>query len=303
MKRILCLLAVAPLFAENYYLHVAGLGGEPDYEKRFTQLAMDLAVLTAPAGKTESLAGTQAAKANLKAALDRIAAAAKSDDTFTFTLIGHGTWDGAAYKFNVPGPDVTADELRAWLAKISARQLVIVATSSSGAALATLRAPNRVVITATKSGTEKNAVVFSRYWVDGLRDASADSDRNDLVTALEAFKFAEQKTVRFYESANRLATEHPLLEDTGKGEGVRAPGPDNGEGLIAGRFPLLRVGTAQQAFRDPAKQALLKRKEELEEKIDQLKYEKAALPLDEYKKRLQVLLTELATVQEVLERP
>jgi len=302
MKALLLLVAVSPLFGENYYLHVAGLGGEPDYEKRFTQLAMDLSTLTAPTGKTESLTGVQATKQNIQAALGRIAAAAKPDDTFTLTLIGHGTWDGTAYKFNIPGPDVAADELRAWLDKIPARQLIVVATSSSGAALAALRASNRVVITATKSGTEKNAVVFSRYWVDGMRDASADADRNDLVTALEAFKFAEQKTVKFYESADRLATEHPLLEDTGKAEGVRTPGPDNGEGLLAGRFPLLRVGAAQQAFRDPSKQALLKRKEELEEQIDRLKYQKASMPIDEYKKRLQVLLTELATVQEVLDK-
>ena len=38
------------------------------------------------------------------------------------------------------------------------------------------------------------------------------------------------------------------------------------------------------------------------EQIDQLKYEKAAMPVDEYKQRLQKLLLELAATQEALDK-
>lgn len=299
MRRLIPLMLAAGLLqAETIYLTVAGLGGEPDYEKRFAQHALDLQKLTGG----EALYGPKATKAGLQAALERVAGAAKSDDFFVLTLVGHGTYDGLTYKFNIPGEDVTAEELRLWLDRIPARQMVVVMTSASGGAMETLRRENRVVVTATRSGTEKNAVVFSRFWVEALRDGSADTDKNETVSALEAYKYSDQKTAKFYETANRLATEHPLLEDTGKGAGVRMPGPENGEGLLAGRFPLQKLGATQAAYRDPAKQALLKRKEELEDKIDRLKYEKAAMPLDEYKKRLQALLLDLANVQEGLDK-
>ena len=42
-----------------------------------------------------------------------------------------------------------------------------------------------------------------------------------MISALEAFQYAEQKTTKFYETNKRLATEHAVLEDTGKGEGVK----------------------------------------------------------------------------------
>ena len=79
------------------------------------------------------------------------------------------------------------------------------------------------MITATKSGTEKNATVFARYWVAALRDAATDTDKNEAISAMEAFQYADRKTAEFYESQKRLATEHPQFEDTGKAEPVRAP--------------------------------------------------------------------------------
>ncbi len=56
-----------------------------------------------------------------------------------------------------------------------------------------------------------------------LRDPAADADKNEVITVLEAFRYAEAKTAKFYEELKRLATEHPLIEDAGKGEGVKAP--------------------------------------------------------------------------------
>lgn len=304
MKKLALVLAAGAglAHAANYYVTVAGLGGEPDYEKRFAAQAQDLHKVFQKGGTSVVMSGAQATRAALLAELDKAAKAARADDLFVLTLIGHGSHDGVEYKFNVPGPDVTADELRASLDRIPARQVVVLATSSSGATIDILRRANRVVITATKSGTEKNATVFARYWVEALQDAGADTDKNDTVSALEAFRYADQKTVRFYETNKRIATEHALLEDTGKAAGVRAPGPDNGQGLLAGRSALLRTSTAQAMFSDPAKRKLLERKSEVEAAIDQLKYEKAAMSQQEYRKRLQALLVELATIQGGLEQ-
>jgi hypothetical protein len=159
-----------------------------------------------------------------------------------------------------------------------------------------------VVIAATKSGTEKNATVFARYWIEALRDPAADTDKNESVSALEAFRYAEQKTTKFYETQKRLATEHPVIEDTGKGEGVKAPNAENGEGLIAGRFPVLHLGAVAAQINDPEKLKLLKRKEELEAAIDELKYRKAAMDVGDYRKQLAQYLVELAKTQEALDK-
>ena len=93
-----------------------------------------------------------------------------------------------------------------------------------------------------------------------------------------------------------------MLEDTGKGEGERNPSPENGEGKLAGSFAMVRLGANAAAARDPAKRPLIQKKEDLEQAIDKLKYEKAALPDQEYKKQLAALLVELARTQEALDK-
>ena len=302
---VLGMIAVAALNATTFYVTVAGLGGEPEYEQRFSGWAKDIdkALKAAPDSKVETLFGEAATKAAIRGALDKIGKEAKPEDAVVVMLIGHGTFDGADYKINLPGPDLTAIELASLLDRLPAkRQLVVNMTSASGGAIDALRKESRVVVAATKTGTERNATVFARYWAEALHDPAADSDKNETVSALEAFRYADQKTVLFYTMQKRIATEHALLEDTGKGEGVRAPSTENGEGMLASAFPLLRLGSNASAARDPEKLKLLTQKEELEQQIDRLKYQKAAMPIEDYKKQLGVLLLQLAKTQAELDK-
>ncbi len=120
-----------------------------------------------------TLTGKQSTKAQLTEVLAEVARDAKAEDDLVLTLIGHGSFDGVEYKFNLVGPDVTAAELAALCDKVAAkRQLIVDTTSASGGAVAALERPGRAVIVATKSGTEKNATVFARYWVEALQDPS-----------------------------------------------------------------------------------------------------------------------------------
>jgi hypothetical protein len=294
------------LHAATFYVTVAGLGGEPEYEQRFASQAQEIDKLIRagnPDAKVQTLYGPQATKAQLQSALSAIAKEAKPADALVLMLIGHGSFDGVDYKINLPGPDLSAVELAALLDRIPAsHQLVVNMTSASGGSRAVLEKPNRAIITATKSGSEKNATIFARYWVEALRDPAADTDKNETVSALEAFVYAEQKTSQFYETQKRLATEHPMLEDTGQSDGTRKPSPENGEGRIASQIALLHLGATQVAANTPEKKALLARREELEQQIDTLKYEKAATPPEEYKKQLQILLLELAKTQAELDK-
>jgi len=308
MKRGL-LLAVTCLFAleahaATFYLIVAGLGGEPDYEQRFTAAANDLDRIFKSAGATAhvyTLVGAQATAARFRDMLKTIESEATADDDFALILIGHGSFDGVEYKFNLPGPDLSATEIAALCDRVaSRRQLIVDTTSASGGAMQALERPGRAVIAATKSGTEKNATVFARYWVDALQDVSADVDKSDSVSAMEAFLYASEKTAAFYDSEKRLATEHAVFNDVGHGEPVREPG--NGQGTLLSNFTLLRLDASRVAANDPARRALLDKKEELERKIDILKYRKAAMEPADYKKQLTDALVELSNVQEKLEQ-
>ncbi len=290
--------------AVTYFVIVAGLGGEPDYVQRFTADANELSrVYTAegPAAHVTTLTGAQSTAAQLRAALEETAREIKADDDFVLVLIGHGSYDGVEYKFNLVGPDLTAGEIAEMCNHIaSKRQLIVVTTSASGGAAPALERPGRAVIAATKSGTEKNATVFARYWVEAFQDPSADTDKSGSVSAMEAFTYATTKTAAFYDSQKRLATEHAVFNDTGSGDPVREAG--NGEGLFLSTFTLLRTGASQEAMNDPAKRELLKQKDDLEEKIDMLKYQKPAMDPDDYKKQLTTALVSLAKVQEELEK-
>lgn len=299
-------LSAIPAQGASYFVTVAGLGGEPEYEQRFTALATDLdKLLKASSGSMHvyTLTGSDATRARLTDTLAAITREAKPEDDFVLTLIGHGSYDGYEYKFNLVGPDISGEDLATLCDRVPAkRQLIVNTTSASGGSIKALQKTGRIVIAATKSGTEKNATIFARYWVDALRDPSADVDKNEAISALEAFQYADRKTASFYESQKRLATEHAMIEDTGKKEGVRAPSTENGEGLLATNFVLLRLGAAQKAANDPAKRALLDKKEELERKIDALKYQKAAMSAEDYKTQLSSALVDLARVQQELEK-
>lgn len=289
---LICLAAaITPAFGATYILTVAGLGGEPDYDQRFTLWANDTDKILRGGGQTdrvvETLKGADATKAKMEASLNKIASQAKPQDAFVLMMIGHGTYDGQEYKFNLPGPDISGTELAALLNKIPAgRQLVVDMTSCSGGVSAQLKKDNRTVITATKSGTEKNATVFARYWVDALRDTAADTDKNETISALEAFQYAERKTAQFYSEQKRLATEHPQIDDQQR----------------AASFPLLKFGQAAVVANDPAKKELLAKRDDIENKIDALKYNKSLMAPDDYRKQLTQLMIDLAKAQAELDK-
>jgi hypothetical protein len=125
-------------------------------------------------------------------------------------------------------------------------------------------------------------------------------DKNESISALEAFQYAERKTADFYTSQKRQATEHPSFEDTGSGEPVRESG--SGEGRLLASFSLIRLGGARNAVLDPAKRDLLARKQNIESQIDILKYQKAAMAPQDYDQQLKALLIDLARVQTELDQ-
>ena len=305
--RVLALLMLAAVSAPaaTFYFTIAGLGGEADYAQRFKMWAEDIDGSLKKAGGDASVTTLNAPRLEqIRTHFADLAKQAKPADSLVVLLIGHGTWDGHDYKFNIPGADLTATELATLLDRVPAqRQLVVNMTSCSGGSIEQLRRSNRIVIAATKTGSEKNATNFARYFAEALREPAADTDKNESISALEAFRYAQTKTTEFFDTQKRLATEHSVIEDTGKGNGERTATAENGEGKLAAAFTVVRLGANAAAARDPNKRPLLDKKEQLEQAIEKLKFEKAAMPAQEYKRQLTQLLLDLAKTQEALDKP
>ncbi len=265
--------------AETRMLVVAGLGGEDKYAEAFSDQAATTAHHAEAAGaKVTLLAGEAARIEGIRAAIAAIATETGEDDKVIVHLVGHGTFDEEHYRFNVPGPDPTAEHLAQWLRPVTAKlQLAVIATSSSGAAQEPLAREGRTVITATRSGRERNAVMFAGLWADALADPNTDVDKDEQISADEAFRFTEQAVADFYEGTERIATEHPRIEGD------------------AGRFIIARTAPAEQV--DPEVVHLVDRVDELTAAIDTLRADRRLLTDDDYFARLQDLLMELATLE------
>lgn len=277
-------LSAMPAVAATHFVVVGGLGGEPDYAERFAQEAEDLAETatgTVGAEQVALLKGAGATRAALEQSLTDLVAAAKAEDAVVIYLIGHGSFDGTDYKFNIPGPDITAARLAQLLDNIPAkRQLVVNMTSCSGAMLEmSMQKEGRIIITATKNGRERNATVFSRYWTTAFEDAEADVDKDESITVKEAYDYAVTKVDTFYKSAQRLSTEHARME---------GPGPET--------FLLARLGKNAALALDPKLAPLFKKREELRMSIDALKLRRDAMDENSYFDQLQAILLQLATV-------
>jgi hypothetical protein len=276
--------------AAEHALIVAGLGGEAEYETRFASQASELKTLLqgAQVDTVEAMSGAETSKERILAAIQRINKASKSEDVALFVFVGHGSFDGE-YKFNIPGTDITAAEIsEALKANPAKRQVVVLLTSASGGAIEALRQDNRVLVAATRSGMQKNAPVFPRFFIEALRGAAADKDKNDVVTVKEAFDFATVKVKQFYESNQRLATENAVLDKTSE--------------ALASRLPITQGEPLKKLAGDANKQKLLQRRETLENQIDKLKFSKETMDPGEYRKQLQPLLLELAKLQREIDQ-
>ncbi|MXY68453.1 MAG: hypothetical protein F4Y47_07825 [Acidobacteriia bacterium] len=271
--------------AATHFLLVEGLGGERRYSESFReQISGMLAAVRRTAGEEALitvLAGTDATAGRIESAFGALAGRVSPGDALAVFLVGHGSHDGGGYKFNIPGPDVTGAQLKLWLDAVpAARQLVVSTTSSSGGALDTLKGARRVVITATKNGREKNATVFGEYFAEAFAATEADTNKNESISALEAFQYAESKVKAHYADHQRLATEHPQLQ-----------------GERAESFMLARLGEAAALAEDPSTRELLDRRESLELKIADLTARKDELSQSEFLQELEALLLEMAEIQ------
>ncbi len=288
----LCMLLCAtPVFAQQTHLLViTGVPGDEEHAQKFQTWAatfIDAAKKkdSVPEANITLLGDKQSTRAGVEKAFADLVAKTKPADGVFVLLLGHGSFNGTQAAFNLPGPDLTVEEWAKLLGKLPAQRVAFVNTSSSsGAFLPAIAAPGRVVITATKTGGERNETQFPEYFVAAFNDAAADRDRNGHVSVAEAFEYAKAKVVQAFQQKGLLLTEHAVMDDGGEGR------------LAATLF--LGTGRAEGALAvdlaDPAMQQLAGEKDAIDQQIAALKLKKNGMAAAHYEAQLEQLLTDLA---------
>ncbi len=299
---------------ETYLLVVVGLGGEPEYTEQFHRWATTLieAATTryeVPRDRITYLGerrdldleaiDERSSRENVEAAVGAIAERASPGDHIAIVLFGHGSFTDIA-RINLPGRDLSADDFADLLNRFDVERLTFVnTTSASGPFIKKLSKEGRIVVTATRTGGERNASIFGGFFVEAFASGETDADqsKDGRVSVLEAFTYARLRVAQTYEADGRLATEHPLLDDNGDGEGAGEPDPLTGDGMVARRL-FLTAGTPLRADiglpDDPELRVLYDERQELEIRIDELQRIRGGIDPAQYEQALEDLLVQLA---------
>ena len=303
---------------QNYALLIGGLGGSDTHSRIFNQHlfetrralldrfqfpASNIVVLAEQkTGDMDFVADVSTAE-NIRAHMTRLASRIGPEDHFYVLLFGHGSYDGERARLNIPRQDLTDTEYGDLLQAINAGRIVFINTASaSGPFSEALSLPDRIIVTATRSGTERNETVFPRFLVEALSSPEADLDKDGNLSVYELFAYASQKTERSFEEENHLATEHALIEDTGDGKAYRLQELEaSGEGSLASVTYLQRRAAALAGGNLQATREQLTRKEQIEQEIAELKSRKTRLPENQYYAELESLFVQLSRLNETIE--
>lgn len=286
---------------------VVGAAGEAEFGTNFLRQTDLWREACARAGAQCLTIGTDAARApedgeTLRQTLE--AERKDGSEPLWLVLLGHGTFDGRTARFNLRGPDLAATNLAMWLGPFRRPLAVIDTTSASAPFLDALSASNRVLVTATRSGSELNFARFGQFLAEAIASPGADLDQDGQTSLLEAFLSASARVAEFYRTEGRLLTEHALLDDNGDGlgtpadwfRGIRAVkrARDNAslDSVLAHQFVLVPSAEERQL---PA--ATRVRRDALERAVFEWRDRKSSLGEDEYYRRLEALLLELAELE------
>jgi len=215
----------------------------------------------------------------------------RREDLLLIVLIGHGTYDGTDAKFNLVGPDLSAADWAELVRALPCRIVVVNTTSASFPFLERLSARNRIVVTATDSAIQRYETIFPEFFAQALTDPAGDLDKNGRLSLWEAFAFASARVKRWYEERGQLPTERALLDDNGDGVGKEAGAPGF-DGVLSRSTYLEPDATVRLTGADE----LLKRRSDLEARLEEVKAKKSSLPPDAYEKELEGILIELAKI-------
>ena len=275
--------------AALYVTIVQGLGGEPAFEENFHEQSQTIAEASASLTDSENItlfSGTDATRENLLAHFSELSANMNEDDRAAIYLIGHGSFDGEEYKFNIPGLDITTDDILGIMNAFPGQNHFLLNTSStSGALLEPLQDENRILVTATRNGNEKNATFFGKYFVEALSSEDADLNKNNSISIEEAFSYAQRQVEEYFESQGQLATEHAEISGDG-----------------AAQFTLARINPVVISTENPRIAELQEQSLEIDRQIESLQLRRGEMSNAEYIEQLQALILQSARINEEIDQ-
>ena len=291
-----------PSNLETHVLVVAGMGADARYARQFTETGValrdalaarlgrdSLIVLLAedPSRAPAKISG-RSTRERVIGELAALVGRSRAGDQVVILMLGHGS-PGADPKLNLPGPDLAASALAAALDALPGRRIAVInAASASGDFVKPLAAAGRVVITATKSGYERNETRFAKHLADALGKGASDTDKDGRLSLLEAFEYARRETARSYETEKRIATEHAVLA---------------GDSALARWMVLEGAGFRVQGsgFSESPRLASLRRvRDSLQAEVQGLAARKSVMSTPAYERALEDLLVKLARASEAV---
>lgn len=285
---------------------IHGLGGLPEYEENFVKWseALEKAFQNRADAQVRRLDGRTLRRDDILAAFKEVTSSLQPDSEVWLFLVGHANVNRSEYKFNIKGPDLTGSDLEEFFNGLGERRAYLVAaTSSSGGLAEQLSAPNRVVVTATRSPFERYPPLFLSFLLESIQSAEADKDKDGKVSLLESYLFSRGKVAQWFTDKGQIQVEHALLDDQSKvrlGEKKKEqqdqePEPA-GTGLLASVAFL--SAPPEKAYRTLEARQLAEERTAVEREIESLKFQKAELPQEEYYKKLEALLVSLAELNQ-----
>ena len=288
---VCCMVSIAHAFVRQMeVVIVRGADGTEAYRKKFdAQVQSWQEACTKGQVKSVLVKSLDELKTKIEAAKGQL----------WIVMIGHGTFDGREAKFNLTGPDLTVPQLAQWLKPLSQEVVVVNCASASGAWVKPLSGPKRIIVSATKSADEIFYAHFGEYMakaINGLPEADADQDKQ--VSLLEAFLYAAKQTAQFYETEERIAPEHAIIEDNGDGIGTRS---EIFEGVRAKEAKADGARALQLALvlnEDELKLSddVRAKRDALETQVRDLVAKKAAMKEDDYYREVEKLFRQIAAL-------
>lgn len=217
--------------------------------------------------------------------------------------IGHGTHTPKNTFLNLRGPDLSAEALAQQLEPLDRTFIFVHGGSASAPFISRLSKPNRILITATRSGDELNYARFGERFANVIASRTGDSNQDGQVSLLEAFVATSRSVEEFYQESNRLASEHALIDDNGDAVGTPSDW-FRGERLIKqpenDRIPdgfrsrqIAFIPSPQEKMLTPEQRFA---RDELEAELESLRGRKSDLDEDAYYEQLEAILLKLGAI-------
>lgn len=303
--------------SRSHVVVVVGASGAPEYGEQFSKWAGSWGSVAKHADASITLIGQSEPShtSDRERLRDTLAKFPNTNhDSLWLVLIGHGTFARNTAKFNLRGPDITATELAQWLREIEQPVVVVNCSSASGPFINRLSGDNRIVVTATKSGTEQNYARFGAFIAKSIASLDSDLDHDGEVSIHEAFLRASAQVQQFYESEGRISTEHALIDDNGDGlgtpakmfRGTRPIGNPKGGGKLDGSTAS-KMTLAPANQRLPFTQSERNKRRDLERRLTELRTASSSLNGDDvgeaaYYAELEPLMLELSKLYRAAEQ-